>query len=181
MFYRQEKGNLSCHRQLHVRSLADWLHGIKSLSGFYRLRGFLPWRSCTQPQHHSHHVPLSSVTFNPRLGLSLSSANQNYLCISYLQCVRKVSQPSLHFITNDIDERRLRKRILFERHRFEGIFESKKNAVSYRFLAYLTTFCKCVASVRNTYRLMPHREIIGVYCKSHTEHLSTLCGQMQNL
>jgi hypothetical protein len=99
------------------------------------------------PTPTSHHVPLSSVTLNPRLGLPFSSVNQHSLYISCLHCVRKMFQPSVHFITNDIDERRLRKRILFERKRLEGIFESKKNAVSYLFVVYLTTFSKCIAYI----------------------------------
>jgi len=99
------------------------------------------------PTPTSHHVPLSSVTLNLRLGLPFSSANQNSLCISCLHCVRKMFQPSLHFINNDTDEWRLRKIILFEGQKLEGIFESKKNAVNYLFLVYLTTFSKCIAYI----------------------------------
>jgi hypothetical protein len=106
------------------------------------------------PTPISHHVPLSSVTFSPRLGLPFSCANQNSLCIACLHCVRKIfNHLFFQFVTNDIDERCLRKIILFEGLRLEGIFESKKNAISYLFLVYLTTFSKCVSYIASYMKL----------------------------
>ena len=83
-----------------------------------------------------------------------------YVFLVCIVCAKCLNHLFLHFITNDTDEWRPRKRILFESQRLEGIFESKKNAISYRFLVYLTTFSKCIAYIASYMKrscLLPSR------------------------